>query len=40
MAKKDKSTRVRETAGDRALQAFTTAFMIFVLGPEVESLPP
>ena len=31
MAKKDKSTRVRETAGDRALQAFTTAFMIFVL---------
>ena len=31
MAKKDKSTRVRDTAGDRALQAFTTAFMIFVL---------
>ena len=31
MAKKDLSTRVRDTAGDRALQAFTTGFMIFVL---------
>ena len=31
MAKKDKSTMVRDTAGDRALQAFTTAFMFFVL---------
>lgn len=31
MAKKNKSTAVRDTAGDRALQAFTTAFMIFVL---------
>jgi len=28
---KAKSTKVRESAGDRALQVFTTAFMIFVL---------
>lgn len=28
---KNKSTRVRETTGDRALHAFTTLFMLFVL---------